>query len=885
MRSTGFEQGIPSVASPVSISRSNIAMTSEQWQQIKTIVQQSLETEPEKRARFVAEKCGDDASLRHEVDALLATNENIGDFIETPAYLQVMETLPVEERAPELTPGQRLGHYEVIRELGRGGMGTVYLAQDNELGRKVALKILPSGFSGRYVPASRFRKEAQVVSALNHPNILTIHEIGHIDSVDFIATEFIDGVTLRDRIAGGPMQATEAVEIGVQIAAALAEAHAAGIIHRDIKPENIMIRRDGLVKVLDFGIAKLADTQDAGTGITTGGEYNGSLPIGTPKYMSPEQLRGQPIDARSDIWSFGIVLYEALTGHVPDSDADDDRWRARRDEGRSEPVKELRQVVRRCLERDTEGRYQSAQQVLDDLKGLRRAMRDGVDANETAPRLRARRYASFAVVALLATVVAAFVYVLAFRGGDWAIPEIKNLAVLPIETVGTDAQTEDYFADGLTEGLINDLSQIGALRVIARTSTMRYKSRQQPLPQIAQELNVEAVVQVSIQRTGGLIRLSAKLIHAPTGRLIWERSYERPERDILSLQREMTRDIANEISIKLTPQEWERLSSSRPVDPKAYEEYLLGRFYLNKRNEPAIKTAITHFDAAIANDPDFALPYAFLADAYFALGTEFIAALPPAEALARGEASALKAVELDDTLAEAHTALAVIRLYSWRWAEAEQGFKRALDLNPNYAAAHSWYALYFASQGRVGEAIARMYRARDLDPLSPHINQNVGWMLHFARQFDEEIEQYNRALELDPNFMFARRRLAAAYSAKGMNDAAIAECEKVIAIAGRSATSLGGLGRVYARAGRKNDARRILDELLEMKKHQRVSSYVLAYLYANLGERTTAFEWLERAYEERSYAMVFLKVVLDFDEGFRQDPRFQDLVLRVGLAQ
>ncbi|MEO6334072.1 MAG: serine/threonine-protein kinase, partial [Pyrinomonadaceae bacterium] len=429
-------------------------MTSEQWQRVKTIVHQALETEPQKRGRFVAEKCGDDAAVRNEVDGLLATNESIGHFIETPAFVQVMTTLPIEEPAPELTPGQKLGHYEVIRELGRGGMGTVYLAQDNELGRKVALKVLPSGFDDRSAAARRFRQEARVLSALNHPNILTIHEIGHSDPIDFIATELVDGVTLRQRISDGPIGLAEAIEVAVQVTAALAEAHAAGIIHRDIKPENIMIRRDGLVKVLDFGIAKLADTQDASTGITSLIETNGSLPAGTPKYMSPEQLRGQPADAGSDVWSFGILLNEMLTGRVPlDGVVHDDLNLSNSPLGNSEAAGELHRVISRCLERDAVSRYRSAAELLHDLKGLKRSIRDVVDAAEANPvrltgSVKLNEWKMLIAVAALVIITALAGTYFYFAGQQRTT--IDSIAVMPFVNASGDADTE-YLSDGITE--------------------------------------------------------------------------------------------------------------------------------------------------------------------------------------------------------------------------------------------------------------------------------------------------------------------------------------------------------------------------------------------------------------------------------------------------
>ena len=867
-------------------------MTPVQWQQIKTIVQAALEIEPEKRPHFLAENCSGDKFLHDEVQSLLDSYDSAGDFIQTPAFAGRIKLLATNSFSPELETGKNIGRYEILRELGRGGMGAVYLAEDTRLKRKVAIKILPTNFASQTERVRRFEQEALAVSSLNHPNILTIYEIGQIDLIPFIVTEFIDGVTLRQRLAEAPMDLSEALDVLTQVAAALAAAHSAGIIHRDIKPENIMIRRDGLVKVLDFGIAKLAgQTPESIQEIRTPNAAQQYL-LGTPKYISPEQIRGLIVDARTDIWSLGVVLYEMVTGRTPYESKTNDQIISSILEHKppppaqleSEASTELDHIVSKCLKDDRDERYQSAQELLSDLKNLKRRIESGTTTPTRKTRFSFLRspYA-LATVILVAALVATLAYALSFRASPFAPPpEVKALAVLPLENLSGDP-AQDYFADGLTEALINDMAQIGAIRVISRTSVMRYKAQQRPLLQIARELNVDTVVEGTILRSGDRVRIAAKLTYVPTGAQLWSDSYGGDLRDILALQQKVTRDIAGEVRIKLTPQEQARLTNARSVNSEALEAYLKGRHHLSKRNEKSIRTAISYFEEAIAKDSSFALPHAFLADAYFALGTFIISAMPPTEALAKGEAAALKAVELDETLAEGHTSLGVIKLYSWQWSDAEQEFKRALELNPNYAPAHSWYAIYFGARGRVGESIARMYRAREIDPLSPHITQNVGWMLHYAGQYDEEIEQYRRALELDPNFQFARHRLAKAYFAKGMFDEAIAEHERVIALSDRNPSELAMLGRAYGLSGRKNQARQILRELLEMSERGYVSPYSIALVYVGLGERENVFEWLEKAYRERSYAMVFLKVSDDF-APYRQDPRYVDLLRRVGLV-
>lgn len=888
-------------------------MTPERWQHIDAIFQAAIELNPGERAAFLRTSCGDDEELRSEVESLITADEEGFSLIEAPAF-EIAAGMLADDGL-ELAEGEHLGNYEILVLLGVGGMGEVYLAEDANLGRKIALKFLPVDFTHDKERLRRFRQEARAASALNHPNILTIHEINQVENRYYIATEFVDGETLRQRLICSMLTLHEALDIAVQVASALAAAHQAGIVHRDIKPENIMVRRDGIVKVLDFGLAKLAEQQrgdfiespeavknslaklrkrhgvksEALTLIDT----RGGIVMGTVHYMSPEQARGLEVDERTDVWSFGVVLHEVLAGRTPYEGKTVGEIISSIQQGEPPQLNncalevraELGPIVRKCLETDREHRYQSGQELLDDLRNLKREVESGAVGKAGGPqrKLLTKHYAQTAALLATIMIVAALIYLSLLRDTPTTFsPEIKSLAVLPLKNLSGDP-AQDLLADGMTETLISDLAKIGALRVISHTSVKRYKGQQKPLPQIARELNIDAVLEGTVLRSGGQVRVAAKLIHIRTGRQLWADSYERDLGDILALQQEVARGIASEIRIKLTPQEQARLTNARHVNTDAYEAYLVGKSFLDKRNENAIRTAITYLDEAIAKDGSYALPYVAKSEAYFALGTVHLSAMPPTEALAKGEAAALKALELDETLAEAHTALGVVKCYGWDWPTAEREFKRALELNPSYAQAHGWYAVYLAARGRLGEAIARMYRARDLDPLSPHINQSVGWMLHYARQVDESIEQFERALELDPNFLFARLRLASAYSAKGMFNEAIAEYERAIALSDRNPSALAGLAHTYGRSGRRREARQILRELLEMREHGYVNPHSIAIAYLGLGEKERGFEWLEKAYQEHSYGLVFLKVGPEYDP-LRLDPRFTDLLRRVGLS-
>ncbi|MEE9236006.1 MAG: protein kinase [Candidatus Acidoferrales bacterium] len=785
-----------------------------------------------------------------------------------------------------LNPGTKLSHYRIIEKIGAGGMGEVYRAHDERLDRDVALKVLPASSFADPTARARLLREARTASKLNHPHICTIHEVGEADGQAYIAMEYVEGRPLSQLVAEQTLPVERVLRYGQQIADGLAHAHERGIVHRDLKSANVVITPEGRAKVLDFGLAKqirdeqLEEVTRSQASLTAEGAVMGTL-----AYMAPEQLRGEPADARSDVWALGVMLHEMLAGQRPfrgntGYELSSAILREKPGPLPSKVPVEVRAVVERCLAKEPGERYQRAAEVRAALEAIATGAALPWAGLRYALRRRQLLAMSAAVVLLVVAAVVVNLGGLRERLFGAGPVKIESIAVLPLANLSGDPE-QDYFADGMTEALITDLAKLSGLRrVIARSSVMRYQGSDKPLREIAEELNVDAIITGSVVLAGDRVRITAQLINARTEEHLWADRYERDLRDVLTLQNEIVTTIARHIEVALTPEEATRLAEARPVDPAAHEAYLKGRYYFEQWTRKGTQLAREYFQRAIELAPNNALMYVGLAETY----VYHEVGLPPKKAMPIARELVTKALALDDTLGEAHAVLAQIRfLNEWDWAGAEEEFKRALALNSSYAEAHHLYSHLLLALGRFDESLVESQRAVEVDPLSPAMNVHLGAHYLVVQQFDQAIEQYRKVLQSNPTYNAAHWQLGIAYWGKGMQKEAIAELEKAVSLE-RRPMSIARLGHFYGRIGRRREAEKLLEELKAESRKRYVPPYFIALVHAGLGQTEQALEWLERAYQERDVHLHSLNWDSAFD-ALRPEPRFQSLLRRLNLPE
>src|SRR6267154_280380 len=855
-------------------------MTPAQLQTIEEIFYAALNQEPDQVARFLDSACGGDELLRRKVEALLASRQRVGSFIEVPAIS--IATRIIENEQADLLIGQTFGHYKISKRIGSGGMGEVYLATDVTAGRKAALKLLPMRFTGDAERLKRFQQEAHAVVALNHPNILTVYEIGEDHSTHYIASELIEGETLRQRLARGRMELSEAVDVAIQVASALAAAHETGIVHRDITPGNIMLRRDGYVKVLDFGIAKLAEQEAPATMPKDEAlllvETNLGSILGTVPYMSPEQACGAQVDKSTDIWSLGVVLYEMVTGHAPFTGDTPKEVMSAILEREPPPLTryiahapaELQQIISKPLRKDREERYHSAHELLQALKDLRRKLEAEVERAAAPLWLRWVRSPATLVLVLLTGALALALPFYWHRNLTTSSQPEKSIAVLPFLDL-SETKDQEYFCDGISEEILEALAKVDGLRVVARTSSFSFKGKSVNAREVGEKLDVANVLEGSLRREGNRVRVTAELINTRTGFHLWTETYDRQLEDVFALQDEITRSIVDALKIKLAVS----LPAHEQRNIEVYDLYLQGLYFSNKSSEEDLRRALSFFQRAVEKDPTFSRAWTGIAKVWYFLADVYV---KPLEAYPASKEAALKAIALDERDAEAHSYLSeAIRVLDWDLAGADAELKRALQLDPNSAPAHFFLALVPLFRGELKEGLRLVLEAKKLDPVSP-ITSYVATAAYLANdQIDEAISEGQRTLELDPNYFYLDSDLAAAYREKGSFAEAIALYTKA-----QEATHLpsSGLAITYTRMGREMEARNILVQLVQAREKRYVSAHSIAAVYVAFGEKDEAFRWLERAFAEHSGILQWIAFLPEF-RALQPDARCPRLLRRI----